>query len=47
VQRRSFRIGAYRSDPTRQTDRYAVADLRNPDTPVPIATYYLDDVMVK
>ena len=47
VERLSFRTGAYRTEPTRQSDRYAGADLPNPDTPVPAAIYYVDDVTVK
>ena len=47
--RLSFRTGGYRTEPTRRSDRYAGADLPNPDTPVPLvtATYYVDDVTVK
>ena len=47
VERLSFRTGAFRTEPTRQTDRYSGADLPNPDDPVSPATYYLDDVSIK
>lgn len=47
VERLSFRTGAYRTDPTRQTDRYAGADLPNPDEPVTSAIYFVDNVSIK
>jgi hypothetical protein len=47
VERLSFRSGAFRTTPTRETDRYAGTDLPNPDTPVPLSVYNIDDVTVR
>ena len=47
VERLSFRTGEYRTEPTRQTDRYAGGDLSGPDDPVTAAIYYVDDVVIK
>jgi hypothetical protein len=48
VERLSFCTGAFRTEPTRQTNRYGVlADVANPDTAVAPAAYYLDDVAIK
>lgn len=48
VERLSFRTGAYRSEPTRETDRYGfLGDLPNSDDPVSIAIYYIDEVIIK
>ena len=48
VERLSFCTGAFRTEPTRQTNRYGVlADVENPDTAVTPAAYYLDDVAIK
>ena len=47
LERLSFRTGAYRTEPTRQTDRYAGEDLPEPDAQVPVATFYIDDVVIK
>jgi hypothetical protein len=48
VERLSLRTGAFRAEPTRQSDRYAVAaDLPNPDDPVAPAVYYLDEFAVR
>jgi hypothetical protein len=46
VERLSFRTGPFRTEPTRQTDRYAGGDVPNPDEPAPLATFFLDDVRV-
>jgi hypothetical protein len=47
VERLLFRTGEFRTAPTRQTDRYAGGDLPNPGETVPLAAYYIDDVVVK
>ena len=47
IERLSFRTGAYRTDPTRQTDRYDGGDLLNPGDPSLSAVYYIDDVIIK
>jgi hypothetical protein len=47
VERLSFRTGEFRTEPTRQTDRYAGADLAGADDPVSAVTYYVDDVLIK
>jgi hypothetical protein len=47
VERLSLRTGEYRTQPTRQTDRYAGADLSGPDDAVTPATYYVDDVVIR
>jgi hypothetical protein len=47
IERISFRTGAYRTEPTRQTDRYAGGDLPNPGDPVLPVVYYIDDVIIK
>ena len=47
VERLSFRTGEFRTEPTRQTDRYSGADLPGADDPVLPVTYYVDDVFIK
>lgn len=47
IERLSFRTGAYRTEPTRQTDRYDGGDLLNPGDPSLSAVYYIDEVMIK
>jgi hypothetical protein len=48
VERLSFRTGAFRLEPTRQSDRYAVEDdLPHPDDSVAPATYYVDNVIIR
>ncbi len=47
IERLSFRTGAYRTEPTRQTDRYSGGDLSNPGDPVLPVVYYLDDIIIK
>jgi hypothetical protein len=48
LERLSFCTGAFRTEPTRQTNRYAVlADLANPDTAVTPAAYHLDDIAIR
>lgn len=47
VERISFRTGAYRTEPTRQTDRYAGGDLSNPGDPILPVVYYIDDIIIK
>jgi len=47
VERLSFCTGAFRTEPTRQTDRYSGADLPAADDPVAAATYRVDDVSIK
>ncbi len=47
VERLSFRTGEYRTYPTRETDRYAGADLPDPDDPSSISIYYIDNVIIK
>jgi len=47
VERLLFRTGEFRTEPTRQTDRYSGADLSGPDDPVAPATYCVDDVLIK
>lgn len=47
VERLSFRTGEYRTEPTRQKDRYAGEDLPNPDNPSTTSVYYVDDVLIK
>jgi len=47
IERVSFRTGAYRTEPTRQTDRYAGGDLSNPDNPILPAVYYIDDMVIR
>jgi hypothetical protein len=47
VERLSFRTGEYRTQPTRETDRYSGSDLPDPDDAVTPATYYLDDVVIE
>jgi hypothetical protein len=50
VERLSFRTGSFRTEPTRNIDRY---DKRFPealagcDDPVPLAVYHVDDVTAK
>jgi hypothetical protein len=46
VERLSFRTGEYRTEPTRQTDRYSGADLAGADDPLLPVTYYVDDVAI-
>lgn len=48
VERLALRTGAYRTEPTRQTDRYGLLeDLPDPDKPVPLATFFIDEVVIK
>jgi hypothetical protein len=47
IERISFRTGTYRTEPTRQTDRYAGGDLSAPGDPIPPAVYYIDDMIIK
>ncbi len=47
VERLLFRTGEFRTEPTRQTDRYAGADLPGADEPVPPSIYYVDDVVIR
>jgi hypothetical protein len=47
IERISFRTGAYRTEPTRQTDRYAGGDLPNPGDPILPAVYNIDDIIIK
>jgi hypothetical protein len=48
LERLSFCTGAFRTEPTRQTNRYAVlADLPNPDDAVAPATFYVDEVVIR
>jgi hypothetical protein len=48
VERLSFRTGAFRLEPTRQSDRYAIEDdLPHPDDSVAPATYYVDNVSIR
>jgi hypothetical protein len=47
VERLSLRTGEFRTEPTRQTDRYSGADLPGADDPVTPAIYYVDDVVIK
>lgn len=47
IERLSFRTGAYRTEPTRQTDRYAGGDLPNPGDPFRSTVYYIDEVIIK
>lgn len=48
VERLSFRTGAFRTEPTRRSDRYGVLeDLPTPDDPVAPAIFFIDDVVVK
>jgi hypothetical protein len=47
LERLSFRTGEFRTEPTRQTDRYSGADLPGADDPVAPATYYVDDVVIR
>jgi hypothetical protein len=46
-ERLSLRTGAFRTEPTRQTDRYSGADLPGADDPVKAAVYHVDDVLIK
>ena len=47
LERLSFRTGEFRTEPTRQTDRYAGADLPGADDPIKPAIYYVDDVIIR
>ena len=47
LERLSFRTGAFRTTPTRQSDRYAGTDLSNPDNPVPLSVYNIDAVGIQ
>jgi hypothetical protein len=47
IERISLRTGAYRTEPTRQTDRYAGGDLPNPGDPILPVVYYIDDIIIK
>ena len=47
-ERLSFRTGEYRTEPTRETDRYGfLGDLPYSDEPSPVAIYYIDEVSIK
>ncbi|HUX59505.1 MAG TPA: hypothetical protein VMV77_21205 [Bacteroidales bacterium] len=47
VERLSFRTGTFRTEPTRETDRYAGGDLPNPGDPSQAAVYNIDEVIIK
>lgn len=50
VERLSFRTGSFRTEPTRNTDRYDKRfpdSLPNCDDPVPLAAYCIDDVVAR
>ncbi|MEO8028256.1 MAG: exo-alpha-sialidase [Bryobacteraceae bacterium] len=47
IERLVFRTGEFRTSPTRKTDRYAGGDVPNAGEAVPLAAYYIDDVVVK
>jgi hypothetical protein len=49
IERISFRTGTYRTQPNRKTISDKLPDLvnPNPDLPVPLAVYHIDDVMVE
>ncbi|MCX6225304.1 MAG: hypothetical protein NTV01_11255, partial [Bacteroidia bacterium] len=48
VERVSFRTGPYRNEPTRQTPNQDPASpLAGADLPVPLAEFYLDDLIIK
>jgi hypothetical protein len=47
VERLSFRSGEFRTEPTRQSDRYAGTDLANPGAPAPLAVFNIDDVKIQ
>jgi hypothetical protein len=49
VERLSLRTGAYRTEPTRSTPRDLQPDFTdpNPDDPEPVATYAVDDVVIR
>ena len=47
VERLSFRTGAFRTEPVRETDRYAGGDLPNPGEPSLPTVYYIDEVIIK
>lgn len=47
VERLSFRTGEFRTSPRRDSDRYGVEDLSNPDRPVPLAAFCIDDVDIR
>jgi hypothetical protein len=47
VERLSFRTGTFRTEPLRETDRYAGGDLLNPGDPSPAAVYNIDEVVIK
>jgi hypothetical protein len=47
IERLSFRTGVYRTEPYRQTDRYAGGDLPNPGDPSLPIVYYIDEVIIK
>ncbi|MBL9216038.1 MAG: hypothetical protein JNG83_11225 [Opitutaceae bacterium] len=47
LERIEFRTGAYRTQPTRDLDRYAGEDLANPGDPAPAAIFHLDDLVIR
>lgn len=47
VERLSFRTGTYRTEPDRQSDRYAGGDLPETDEPSLPAVFYIDEVLIK
>jgi hypothetical protein len=48
LERISFRTGPYRSEPSRRTKTYNQVDLKSPDpdAPLPLAIYHIDDVRI-
>ncbi len=46
LERLLFRTGEFRTEPTRQTDRYSGADLPGAGDPVTPAVYHVDDVSI-
>jgi hypothetical protein len=48
VERLSFRTGEYRAEPKRETDRYGfLGDLPKADDPVPVAVFYIDELIIR
>ena len=47
LERLALRTGPFRTTPTRQSDRYAGTDLPNPDNPVALSVYNVDDVSIR
>lgn len=47
LERIEFRTGAYRTQPTRELDRYAGEDLPGAGDPVPAAVFHLDEVVIR